>query len=103
MHRRMPTAKSTALGMEGQEVIPALEFSKAVCKVLALDSAITDPVSRMRRNMLKLIGVGEFSNAAAWTEPCAPAVLPSVICTACNHCRDLDLCKDPYRIEENGR
>ena len=39
---------------------PALEFVKALCKVLSLDSAIIDPVNQLRRNLLKLIGVGEF-------------------------------------------
>jgi DNA polymerase epsilon subunit 1 len=29
--------------------------------------------------------------------------LPEVICKACNHCRDIDLCKDNYRSMENDR
>ena len=39
---------------------PALEFVKAVCKVLGLDGAVEAPVRKMRRNLLKLINVGEF-------------------------------------------
>lgn len=103
MHRILPSAKSSALGMEGQTITPALEFTKAVTRVLALDNAVADPVARMRRNMLKLLGVGEFSREAEWTEPCVPAILPEVICTVCNHCRDLDLCNDSHRVEQDGR
>ena len=73
---------------------PALEFIKALHKVLSLDSAITEEMSKLRRNLLKLISVGEFGDDAVWNDPCVSFVLPEVICKQCNHCRDLDLCKD---------
>merc|ERR1712029_225913 len=75
---------------------PALEFVKSLCKVLSLDTAITDQVNKLRRNLLKLINVGEFSDCADWKDPCISFVLPEVICKQCNHCRDIDLCKDAY-------
>ena len=75
---------------------PALEFIKALCKVLSLDSAIVPQVNKLKRNLLRLIGVGEFSDAAEWKDPCISFVLPEVICKQCNHCRDIDLCKDPF-------
>ena len=75
---------------------PALEFVKSLCKVLSLDPAITDQVNKLRRNLLKLINVGEFSDSADWKDPCISFVLPEVICKQCNHCRDIDLCKDAY-------
>lgn len=74
---------------------PALEFVKALCKVLSLDQSITDQVQQLRRNLLKLINIGEFSDLADWKDPCISFVLPEVICKNCNHCRDIDLCKDP--------
>ena len=80
---------------------PALEFVKALCKVLSLDSAIIDPVNQLRRNLLKLIGVGEFSDHAEWKDPCISFILPEVICKQCNHCRDIDLCKDPNVSEDD--
>lgn len=49
----------------------------------------------MRRDLLRLIEVGEFSEAAQFRDPCRSYVLPEVICRNCNFCRDLDLCKDP--------
>ncbi|XP_073973254.1 DNA polymerase epsilon catalytic subunit 1 isoform X2 [Rhodnius prolixus] len=87
----------------GEKIIkPALEFIKAVCKVLSLDSSVEEEIARLRRNLLRLVDVGEFSDEAEWEDPCATVVLPEVICRACNHCRDIDLCKDPYREVTNG-
>ncbi|KAL1117393.1 hypothetical protein AAG570_004719, partial [Ranatra chinensis] len=80
----------------------ALEFVKAVCKVLSLDTSVEEEVARLRRNMLRLIGVGEFSDLAEWTPPSVSLVLPEVICRACNHCRDIDLVTDNHRAEEDG-
>jgi DNA polymerase epsilon subunit 1 len=74
---------------------PALEFIKAIYRVLSLDKAIEDEAYKLRRNMLKLIGIGEFSWEAEWRDPCVSLVLPEVICKVCNECRDIDLCKDP--------
>ncbi|XP_068086023.1 DNA polymerase epsilon catalytic subunit 1 [Anabrus simplex] len=79
----------------------ALEFVKAVCKVLSLDSSVSEEVMHVRRNMLRLLKVGEFDEVAEWTDPCISFVLPEVICKACNHCRDIDLCKDNYRSMQN--
>ncbi|XP_064470762.1 DNA polymerase epsilon catalytic subunit A-like [Ornithodoros turicata] len=82
---------------------PALEFVKAVCKVLSLDTNITELVVKVRRDLLKLIGVGEFSDQATWIDPCLSFVLNEVICSQCNNCRDLDLCKDLCQdVDENG-
>ena len=55
---------------------PALEFVKALCKVLYLDNAIMEPVNQLKRNLLKLIGVGEFSDIAEWKDPCISFILP---------------------------
>lgn len=55
----------------------------------------------LRRNMLRLMGVGEFSNMAVWTDSSDTYILNEVICKACNHCRDIDLCKDKDRAVLN--
>ena len=57
---------------------PALEFVKALYKVLSLDSAITEEMAKLRRNLLRLISVGEFSDDANWRDPCISFVLPEV-------------------------
>lgn len=52
-------------------------------------------MNKLRRDLLRLIEVGEFSEEAQFRDPCRSYVLPEVICRNCNFCRDLDLCKDP--------
>nr|KAG5708707.1 hypothetical protein BaRGS_034924 [Batillaria attramentaria] len=71
-------------------------------QVLALDSNISIQVSKMRRDLLKLIGVGEFSSEALFKDPCLSYVLPEIICKSCNHIRDLDLCRDPYLSQDGS-
>ncbi|XP_050664128.1 DNA polymerase epsilon catalytic subunit 1 isoform X2 [Leptidea sinapis] len=96
---RMPTLRLTDIGPQPgfkAEVLegttPALLFVNAVCKVFSLDESLAEQVTLLRRNLLRLIGVGEFSPLAEWRDACASCVLCEVICKACNHCRDLDLC-----------
>jgi len=83
---------------------PALEFVKTLCKVLSLDPSIADQVMKLRRDLLKLICVGEFSKEAEWEDPSISYVIPGIICKSCNSCRDLDLCKEPFQgNDDNGR
>lgn len=51
--------------------------------------------------MLRLIGIGEFSDLAVWRDTVTTYILNEVICKACNHCRDVDLCKDKDRALVN--
>uniref|UniRef100_A0A1B6LUL8 DNA polymerase epsilon catalytic subunit n=1 Tax=Graphocephala atropunctata TaxID=36148 RepID=A0A1B6LUL8_9HEMI len=106
IHKKLPsqTIDSTSQfpGVLPATLKPALEFVKAVTKVLSLDPGTADEVVKLRRNMLRLIGEGEFSAAAIWSDPCFSFVLPEVICRACNHCRDIDLCKDTNKVTVNG-
>ncbi|XP_048370765.1 DNA polymerase epsilon catalytic subunit A [Sphaerodactylus townsendi] len=81
---------------------PALEFIKCVCQVLSLDTNITNQVSKLKRDLLRLIEVGEFSEEAHFQDPCRSYVLPEVICRNCNFCRDLDLCKDPALSQDGS-
>lgn len=76
-------------------VSPALEFVKAVCRVIALDSVVGDEVQRLRRSLLAQCGYREFSEDATFQEMGLSYVLPDVICGFCNHSHDLDLCRDP--------
>nr|XP_026494308.1 DNA polymerase epsilon catalytic subunit A [Vanessa tameamea] len=104
INRRMPTLRLEDIGARAglraealDGCTPALLFVNALCKVLALNRDLEDEVTLLRRNLLRLVGVGEWSGAAEWREPCASCVLGEVICKVCNHCRDLDLCRDPHR------
>ena len=75
---------------------PALEFIKSVCKILSLDSTITSQVTKLKKDLLRLVQVGEFSEASIFKDPCLSFVLAEVICKKCSNCRDVDLCRDPY-------
>lgn len=52
-------------------------------------------VNKLKRDLLRLVDIGEFSDDAQFRDPCNSYILPEVICHHCNFCRDLDLCKDP--------
>lgn len=52
-------------------------------------------MNKLKRDLLRLVDVGEFSDEAQFHDPCHSYILPEVICHHCNFCRDLDLCKDP--------
>lgn len=64
-------------------------------QVLSLDANITNQVNKLKRDLLRLVDVGEFSEEAQFRDPCRSYVLSEMICRNCNFCRDLDLCKDP--------
>uniref|UniRef100_A0A8C5Y0V0 DNA polymerase epsilon catalytic subunit n=1 Tax=Microcebus murinus TaxID=30608 RepID=A0A8C5Y0V0_MICMU len=81
---------------------PALEFIKYVCKVLSLDTNITNQVNKLNRDLLRLVDVGEFSEEAQFRDPCRSYVLPEVICHSCHFCRDLDLCKDSSYAQDGA-
>lgn len=52
--------------------------------------------------MLKLVGIGEFSDLAEWKESIHSFILSEVICKVCNHCCDLDICLDNNRVMKDG-
>ncbi|XP_060641327.2 DNA polymerase epsilon catalytic subunit A [Anolis sagrei] len=81
---------------------PALEFVKSVCEVLSLDANVTNQVSKLKRDLLRLVEVGEFSEEAQFQDPCCSYILPEMICKGCNFCRDLDLCKDPVFSQDGS-
>ncbi|KAL8598379.1 hypothetical protein ACOMHN_032656 [Nucella lapillus] len=78
------------------------KHGKRLCVVLSLDTNISLQVTKLRRDLLKLIGVGEFAAEATFVDPCLSYVLPEVICKSCNHIRDLDLCRDPYLSQDGS-
>ena len=74
---------------------PALALTRAVCEAMSLDRRLSNEVSALRRNMLRLARTREFSGAAAFRDPCATFVLRGVVCGGCGAAADLDLCRDP--------
>lgn len=90
--------KGFAKGKEG----PAIQLIRTLIKVLSVNKNFADEINDFRRNMLRFVGIGEFSDLAEWKDNCDTYILNEVICKACNHCRDLDLCKDKHRAMKDG-
>lgn len=90
--------KGHAMGMKS----PALDFILSLHKVLSVDKSIQEENYRLKRNMLKLVGIGEFSDMAEWKESIYTFVLTEVICKVCNYCHDLDICRDTNRVLKDG-
>jgi DNA polymerase epsilon subunit 1 len=84
---------------------PGLEFIKLVSKFFSLDPHLTRETRLLRRDLLNLVGVREFSQDANFVNPCEAFSLPLVICDFCNHCVDLDLTReeDVYIPEEENQ
>ncbi|XP_061936089.1 DNA polymerase epsilon catalytic subunit A isoform X2 [Apis cerana] len=90
-------------GKDSKRINPALELVKSVCKVLSLDKEVENEVYHLQTNLLRLIRIGSFSDEVEWKDPCISLILPEIICKACNHTRDIDLCKDNFCIMEQNR
>lgn len=78
-----------------------LPLHHSSAQVLSLDTNIVNQVNKLKRDLLRLVDVGEFSDEAQFRDPCNSYILPEVICHHCNFCRDLDLCKDPSVAQVN--
>jgi DNA polymerase epsilon subunit 1 len=85
-------------GAKTDRANPTLELVKAVCEIYSLSSDHTVEVQVLRRNLLDLLGVREFSPEASFKNPCESIVVPMIICERCNSIRDVDLCRDPDRL-----
>ena len=73
---------------------PSLEFIKSVTAVLSCSQEFKIEIGLLKRNLLDLISVKEFSDEAVFRNPCDPFKLDMVICRTCNSMRSMDLCRD---------
>ncbi|MCJ1404631.1 DNA polymerase epsilon catalytic subunit [Xylographa trunciseda] len=73
---------------------PVLQLVKSLMHVFALDHALNLPVRVLRKDLLALFDVREFSPAARFENPSASLRLDAVVCAECTAVRDLELCRD---------
>ncbi|KAJ4348416.1 DNA polymerase epsilon catalytic subunit [Didymosphaeria variabile] len=73
---------------------PVLQLVKSIMQVLSLDRSITLEVRLLRKELLALFEIREFSADAAFQNPSASLMLRGVICEECTAERDIDLCRD---------
>lgn len=73
---------------------PVLQLVKSLMQVLSLDKNITLEARLLRKEILQLFEIREFSEEAKFNNPSAAMKLHQVICENCTMARDIDLCRD---------
>jgi DNA polymerase epsilon subunit 1 len=79
---------------------PALQLVKSLMQVLSLDKNITLEARLLRKELLALFEVREFSNEARFENPSESLKITQVICDNCTMARDLDFCRDEDLIPD---
>ncbi|KAK4497559.1 hypothetical protein PRZ48_012010 [Zasmidium cellare] len=73
---------------------PVLELVKSIMQVLSLDKTITLEARLLRKELLQLFDIREFSSEGAFTNPSSSLSLKQVSCSECCVPKDIDLCRD---------
>jgi DNA polymerase epsilon subunit 1 len=73
---------------------PVLELVKSIMQVLSLDKTITLEARLLRKELLHLFEIREFSAEGGFTNPSTSLVLKQLSCSNCTVPRDIDLCRD---------
>merc|ERR1712154_672387 len=53
-------------------------------------------VGILRKNLLRMVDVGDFNKLSRFVDPCTTFILPDVNCFECKQSKDLDLCRDAF-------
>ncbi|GJP90591.1 DNA polymerase epsilon catalytic subunit [Aspergillus niger] len=81
---------------------PVLELVKLLMQVLSLSKITTMETRLLRRELLALFEVREFSKEGRFENPGASLKIPELTCGSCCLIRDLDLCRDEDVLPEPG-
>lgn len=73
---------------------PVLELVKSIMQVLSLDKTITLEARLLRKTLLHLFDIREFSADGAFTNPSTSCIIRGLSCADCCVVRDVDLCRD---------
>ncbi|KAK3997967.1 DNA polymerase epsilon catalytic subunit A [Cladorrhinum sp. PSN332] len=73
---------------------PILELVKSLTQVLSLDKNITLEARLLRKELLAMFDVREFSKEGAFQNPSESLKIAQLSCDNCTMARDLDLCRD---------
>ncbi|KAG9991704.1 DUF1744-domain-containing protein, partial [Aureobasidium melanogenum] len=73
---------------------PVLQLVKSVMQVLSLDKTITLEARLLRKELLHLFEIREFSAEGAFTNPSNSLAIKQLSCPECCLPRDIDLCRD---------
>lgn len=73
---------------------PTLELVKSLCAVFALSKKHNLEARALRKELLSLLDVREFSEESIFKNPSMSLRVPGVFCGGCGSVRDLDFCRD---------
>lgn len=73
---------------------PALQLVKSLMQVLSLDKGIMLESRLLRKELLAMFDIREFSSEGKFVNPSESLRLEQLICDACTMARDMDLCRD---------
>ncbi|RKF72361.1 DNA polymerase epsilon catalytic subunit A [Golovinomyces cichoracearum] len=82
---------------------PVLELVKSLMQVILLDKNIAMEARLIRKELLALFEIREFSAEARFENPSQSLKLVQVICDNCTMSRDFDFCRDEDLIPESGK
>lgn len=57
----------------------------------------------MKKNLLKMIHTNDFAKDAQFKNPSKSYIVPNVICSYCNMCKDVDLCKHTSQQQQQDQ
>ncbi|KAH3682890.1 hypothetical protein WICPIJ_006146 [Wickerhamomyces pijperi] len=75
---------------------PMLSFIKSICFIMSLSKQRALEMRLLRKELLQIVQVEEFSNDSNFVNPSTSLVVPMVICSHCQHITDLDFVKDTF-------
>ncbi|KAK3068218.1 DNA polymerase epsilon catalytic subunit [Teratosphaeriaceae sp. CCFEE 6253] len=73
---------------------PVLELVKSIMQVLSLDKTITLEARMLRKELLHLFEIREFSAEGGFANPSTSLTIKQLSCPECTVPRDVDLCRD---------
>ncbi|SZF01166.1 unnamed protein product [Blumeria hordei] len=73
---------------------PVLQLVKSIMQVLSLDKNINMEVRLLRKELLSLFEIREFSAEARFENPSETFKMSQLICDNCTMSRDIDFCRD---------
>jgi DNA polymerase epsilon subunit 1 len=87
---RFPSLPGSHLDLQN----PVLELVKSIMQVLSLDKTITLEARLLRKELLAMFEIREFSPEGSFANPSTSLCIKQVSCSECCVPRDIDLCRD---------
>ncbi|CAK7894119.1 DNA polymerase epsilon catalytic subunit A [[Candida] anglica] len=75
-------------------VNPSLELVKFLIAVFGLSRKRNIEVRVLRKDLLSLFDIKEFSSEGVFRNPSTSLKVPQVVCDYCNYIKDIDFCRD---------